>query len=233
MLHKYQCDNIFSYVVSHVAGDWPTTLEGWLEVDKRNTQAKNEALMDEYGSEYAVPDDILPEPAATLRFAVKYGGKDMVQELPAILYDLARISYSDEFESKDKIGEPFISKGARWNLLRTEDFLRVGKAKEQLSELVNSILYFPPDRSAPVTCKDVARDEVEIEKIREEIQRRHLVYIDVLQSLTRFIGCTESDPLSKQYGLCSSCVLRVHNQLLEEQRSAWSIVKKLAGEYKL
>lgn len=122
-------------------------------------------------------------------------------------------------------------------MLRAEDFLRVGKAKQLLSVLVYSILTFPNNQPVPVKYKNAVKDEFEFEKIWQEIRHSHLVSFDVLRSLRR-CDITWDAQGTIRCLISMVCVTSAWEECTNTferaaYRTAWLIVEELAAQYKL
>lgn len=104
MLDKYQCDAIRSHIASHIAQEWPGSLSEWIDAEHEGVRLMDKLInweTDGVCSPYS-----LTEPAAALRFAVKYGGEEMKIVLPVILYDSVRCSPLDDWDEQQETSAP-------------------------------------------------------------------------------------------------------------------------------
>jgi len=224
MLDKFQCDKLCLHINSHIARDWPRNLEEWIDVEKEDILAQEKTIL--LGGDIYWAPHILPEPAAALCFAVKYRGRELKNVLPAILYDLVRCSPLVMWDESMNLPTPRPQrKAAAWNRLRADDLLKIAKAKSHLARLFNASSFSTSKR-----CLTKEMDEQEVEKLRNYI-RGEVADGDVLRVLTENIGFAKTDPLTNKFGICGSCLLRVHNQLVKARESVWKVMVKVANEY--
>lgn len=224
MLDKYQCDAIRSHIASHIAQEWPMSLSEWIDAEHEGARLMDK-LTNWDGDGVCLPYS-LPEPAAALRFAAKYGGVEMRRVLPAILYDLVRCSPLDNWDKQQEASTPcFERKGARWQLLHAKDYFIIGRAKARLSRFLRGppFILSEPNNTK---CTNGERDEQRIMRLRDAIQFRE-ADDDMLYILSRHIE------RAGQFDLCNDCVRKVRNQLSWARETAWQIVVETANEYEI
>lgn len=223
MLDKYQCDDIRSHIISHIVQEWPRSLSEW--IDAENEGPRLMVKFADLDSNDYCPPYTLPEPAAALRFALKYGGKEMKIVLPAMLCDLVRCSPLEDWDEQLEITTIPIPqrKGARWYLLSAEDLIILWGIKSRLTRLLRGPPLILPDPT-PANCTNVERDGQQIKKIRDDILMKE-ADDDVLHILAKHIERI------RQADLCNECVRRVRSQLFRVRETVWQIMVEAGDEY--
>ncbi|KAH8114970.1 hypothetical protein DFH11DRAFT_1590720 [Phellopilus nigrolimitatus] len=211
VVRKYQLDAIGAHIAKHVKDDWPTTLDEWDEVDAQTQPYPANTFLQ------AWPLTLLPEPVAALRFSRLF---DMKAILSAVFYDLSRCWYSENWPEKEP-KSPFNPnrKGARWNLLSAQDFLRLGQLKEAVAKCIVSLAEENPSRLLSGNCT-YSTDEERIKIAQEEISTEALASRDALRVLRRY---TNEDTL-KTRGLCRSCAQTFATKIRTLRVVVWGAV---------
>ncbi|GJE95933.1 hypothetical protein PsYK624_121250 [Phanerochaete sordida] len=118
---KYQVDSICAAVTKHLRGQWPSTLDAFLQ--KRGTTRQSLSSGPFY---HGIPQQT-PDPASAIRLATDF---NIPEILPAVYYELSLldISRTTAFLTMQERRLP------RWDLLRPEELLRYYQGKFLLAK---------------------------------------------------------------------------------------------------
>ena len=227
MADKYRCDDIRCSLAEYFAGNWPSSLAEWVDMDARDINKRKETFHIAVSLETFWRPRILPEPAQYINFVVRYGKSGMEDTLPAILYDLTRCEPGD-MEKLDP-RHPALDL-ADYYYLRPQDIALVEKAREEIMEVIDDIEH-TINHTISHRCEDVAGDRRKLEGLYETIKSESAMSRDILRILTKRMGVEDDQTLHREIGLCRKCTLLAHNILRRARDSVWRVVDCLADEY--
>ena len=230
MADKYQVASIRTHLVRHINDNWPQTFQQWVDLDIKDIDHRRCYYIGE-NDEMIPVGRILPEPAANLRFAIEYGKNDMLRSLPAIIYDLSRCKFTENYDDMlEDDGSSCVINSARWYLLDRWGLMVVSTAKERLEKMLTMHERFG-NVSTSSSCPKADEDEKTIRRLWDGIRLDVGIMGDILYQITQRIGSGHKNTLREDEGLCNGCAYEVHQRLLDVRRDVWIMVEKSINEY--